>query len=85
MKNETRANCPADCIKGSIRSYNHEIICDKVKQYFHLKVKRSLNAIRQSIKNGMRIKVVGNLHSATNMLCNKSTIISTKKMKKFMA
>ena len=33
-KGENINNCPADCIKGEIRSYNHEVICDKVKTIF---------------------------------------------------
>ena len=80
---EDKNNCPADCIKGEIRSYNHEVICDKVKTVFTPKTEADFQAaIKVSIKNGMRVKVVGNLHSATNMLCNKSTVISTKNLNK---
>jgi len=82
-KGENINNCPADCIKGEIRSYNHEVICDKVKTVFTPESESEFQeAVSESVRNGMRVRIVGNLHSASTQLCNKSVIISTKKLKK---
>ena len=58
------------------------MICDKVKAVLPGERIWFSRSNQRICKNGMRVRIVGNLHSASTQLCNKSVIISTKKLKK---
>ena len=84
-ENENVDNCPADCIKGEIRSYNHEVICNKVKTIFEpANASEVQEAIKTAINNGMKVRTTGNLHSASTQICTKGVVISTKNLNKIL-
>src|SRR2546425_3471647 len=31
---EDLTNCPADCINSPVKSYDHSMVCDAIRQYF---------------------------------------------------
>lgn len=70
FRNETVENCPADCIDGQIRSYNHQVICQKVQE---IKIPTTALEVRdivlEAIHRNVKVKPVGALHSASEVMC----------------
>lgn len=82
-KNESIDNCPADCLKDEIRSYNHQTICTNVQTIFTPKnIKEVQGAINYANELGMKVRATGKLHSANGQLCTNGIIISTKNLNK---
>ncbi|MCO4795356.1 MAG: FAD-binding protein [Bacteriovoracaceae bacterium] len=81
-KNEDRNNCAADCVKGKIRAYNHQTICEKVKRVFRPENTDDVkDAIQYALDHRQKVRVVGQLHSANNQLCSDGIVLSTEKLR----
>lgn len=80
-KKETAENCPADCVEAPIRSYNHLVICQKVQE---IKVPTTVMEVRdivqEAIYRNMKVKPVGALHSATEVMCSEGVAVPMNEM-----
>ena len=82
-KGETALNCPADCIPGVIRSYNHEVICDAVQEIrFVQNVEEVQDIVRYATYRDLKVKPVGALHSASEVICTEGVAVVMSKMNK---
>jgi FAD/FMN-containing dehydrogenase len=80
-KGETQKTCAPDCIKSPIRSYNHQTICNDMQAIHAPKnAKEVAQIIKQAIANKLKVRVVGTLHSANDILCTDGIIIQTKNL-----
>lgn len=75
---ETAETCPADCSDWQLASYNYQTLCDDI-QSVHMP--SSVAEVQQLVSDaaaaGKRIKVTGQAHSATEVMCTDGVLIST--------
>lgn len=83
FRGESEINCPADCVEGPIRSYNHQVICQRVQEIkiptTALEVK---DIIQEAIFRNVKVKPLGALHSATEVMCTEGIAVPMVQMNK---
>ncbi len=75
---ETAETCPADCGDWQLASYNYQTLCDEVQSVHMPKsVAEVQQLVRDAAAAGKRVKVTGQAHSATDVMCTDGVLIST--------
>ena len=78
-KGENENTCPADCVKADIRSYNSQTLCHEVQRIFRPdSIDRVQHAVKFARENGLKVRVVGQMHSANEQLCTGGVAITTE-------
>ena len=78
---ETIENCAPDCVPAPIISYNNQTRCTDVKSVYKPESEKEVQTIvRHAVSQGQHIKVVGNSHSANQILCTDGIAIVTEKL-----
>lgn len=78
---ENVTSCAADCVPAPIVSYNNQTRCTEIQNVFHPeKAEEVQEIVREAVSKGKHIKVVGNAHSANQILCTDGVVIVTNKM-----
>jgi FAD/FMN-containing dehydrogenase len=74
---ESIDTCQTDCKPGLVESfYAQTTICDSVQQVFRPTIVEEVqDAVQQSVMDGRRVRVVGSLHSATDIVCGDGSTI----------
>jgi L-gulonolactone oxidase len=77
---EDEKNCAADCVQATIRSYNQQTLCHEVQSHLTPSSREEVQqAVQAAIQAGRRVRVVGRLHSANGILCNRDVVLSTER------
>lgn len=80
---ENLNTCPSDCIKAPVRSYNQITLCKDVQKIFRPHNYDEVKAaILYAQENNLRVRVIGQMHSATDILCNSGVVITTENLNK---
>ncbi len=80
---ETSNNCFEDCMPGLYRSYNGQTICNQVSALYFPSNKNEVSSlVKDAIKNGKHVKVIGRKHSDNGEICTNGITISTKNLNK---
>lgn len=82
-KGENINTCPSDCIDSPVRSYNHITLCKDVQKIYRPSTIEGVrHAINYAKENNLRVRIVGQMHSATDVLCNSGVVITTENLNK---
>lgn len=78
---EDENTCPQDCNEGYIKSYNNLVVCKKVKDIIIPSTPSEIQKIIiDAYKNNKKIKPIGRLHSATDIICTEGIALPTFKL-----
>ncbi|MEW6056799.1 MAG: D-arabinono-1,4-lactone oxidase [Bdellovibrionota bacterium] len=80
-KKETAENCPIDCETFELRSYNSQAYCSQNAEFRSPKnLEEAVDDILMAQSLGRSIRVVGAMHSQTDVFCGNEVMLSTAKL-----
>lgn len=83
---ETIVSCAADCVPAPVVSYNNQTRCTDVQAVFKPESETEVQEIvKNAVSKGQHIRVIGNSHSANQILCTDGIVIVTEKLNQALA
>lgn len=83
---ETKSTCAADCVPAPVVSYNNQTRCTDIQAVFKPETEAEVQTIvKNAVSKGQRIRVIGNSHSANQILCTDGIVIVTEKLNRALA
>lgn len=81
-ENEDASNCPADCVKAAVHSYNYQTLCTEYKTIYRPRtLEEARDAVKAALNANLKIRIVGASHSANDQICGQGIVISTEFLK----
>lgn len=82
-RGETVENCPFDCSSSPIKSYNSQTLCDQVARVMQPSTPEEVrDAVKTALRDHLKVKVVGTLHTTNSLICTDGMTISTQGLKR---
>lgn len=82
-RKETAQNCALDCADSStqiIPYYFSAYQCDPVQIFYPKSIEEAQNAMITSVSSGKHVRVIGTVHSSSEITCAIENVISTKNL-----